>query len=41
MTVKQSKATGQNHFMFGPDDFVLVETPTKRNELYMFKRAGC
>ena len=31
----------QNHFMFGPDNFVLVENPTKRNEYYMFKRAGC
>ena len=41
LTVKRSAATNQNHFMFGPDNFVLVETPTKRNESYMFKRAGC
>lgn len=41
LTVQQSKATRQNHFMFSPDDFVLVETPTKRNELYLYKRAGC
>lgn len=41
LTVKQSKATRQNHFMFSPNDFVLVESPTKRNEFYMYKRAGC
>ena len=41
LTVKRSAATNQNHFMFGPDNFVLVETPTKRNESYMKKRAGC
>ncbi len=41
LTVKRHVATDQNHFMFGPDNFVLVETPTKRNESYMFKRAGC
>ena len=41
LTIKQHKATNQNHFMFGPSDFVLVETPTKRNESYMYKRAGC
>ena len=41
LTIKQHAATNANHFMFGPDNFVLVETPTKRNESYMFKRAGC
>jgi hypothetical protein len=41
LTVKRHAATNQNHFMFGPDNFVLIENPTKRNESYMFKRAGC
>ena len=41
LTVRQSRATDQSHFMFAPDDFVLVETPQNRNENYMFKRAGC
>lgn len=41
LTVKQSRATNQNHFMFAPNDFVLVETPQNRNENYMYKRAGC
>jgi branched-chain amino acid transport system substrate-binding protein len=41
LTIKRHAATAQNHFMFGPDNFVMVETPTKRNESFMFKRAGC
>jgi hypothetical protein len=41
LSIKQSKATAQNHFMFDPSNFVLVENPAQRNEYYMYKRAGC
>ena len=41
LSIKQSKATNQSHFMFDPGNFVLVENPAQRNENFMFKRAGC
>jgi ABC-type branched-subunit amino acid transport system substrate-binding protein len=41
LSIKQSKATNQNHFMFDPGNFVLVENPAQRNANFMFKRAGC
>jgi branched-chain amino acid transport system substrate-binding protein len=41
LSIRQSKATNQIHFMFDPSNFVLVENPAQRNEYYMYKRAGC
>ena len=41
LSIKQTKATSQSHFMFDPSNFVLVENPAQRNENYMYKRAGC
>jgi ABC-type branched-subunit amino acid transport system substrate-binding protein len=41
LSIRQSRATNQNHFMFDPGNFVLVDNPAQRNENFMFKRAGC
>jgi ABC-type branched-subunit amino acid transport system substrate-binding protein len=41
LSIAQSKATNQTHFMFDPGNFVMVEHPEQRNENFMYKRAGC
>ena len=41
LSIKESKATNQTHFMFDPGNFVMVEHPEQRNENFMYKRAGC
>ena len=41
LSIAQSKATNQTHFMFDPSNFVMVEHPEQRNENFMYKRAGC
>jgi hypothetical protein len=41
LSIRQSRATNQVHFMFDPSNFVLVENPAQRNEYYMYKRAAC
>ena len=39
LTVKRHAATAQNHFMFGPDNFVLIENPTKRDKVLICSSA--